>query len=454
MSARMVRIELRRSSALATGTAIFVITVALLYLLSNGPWQKSTGAWHLQWDSFVYYLRFMHFVLLPVALGGGALLGMRDRRSHVQELFASAPRPAWQRSAHTAVAVCLAMVAASAAILVAGGVSVVANGGFFHLGWLPVAAVGALSLVAAGWLGMGVGRLLPSLLTPPVVAAAGFAVLTYAHSTTISAEAYDAPRSSVPELLTPMLAGTTRNAFIAVSGTVSAVQLVWFAAVATTALGLLTASRLGTRIAVLLPAALGIAVAVTALPRDAEAVYVINEEATALVCTETGDVCVTRAHADKLDALTGPARDALSRLGRLPDAPKAVAEIPTRGMDKTTRHVPPGVLPLDFDELELADEDSTSVRIGLLSGTDPGCDTWYGDESQAARTIIASWFVDEFTPLPDYSGREGEIRQLAEPAWQALRALPPEAQPQEVAELRATTQSCQPDPLAVLAPGA
>ncbi|MEU5849983.1 hypothetical protein [Saccharopolyspora shandongensis] len=451
MSGRMVRIDLRRSSALATGAAVFLIAVGLLYLLTHGPWQKSTGAWYLQWDSFVYYLRFMHFALVPVALGGGALLGTRDSRSGVAELFESAPRPAWQRSVHSAGAVGLAMVAASAAILVAGGVSVVANGGFFHLGWLPVAAVGALSLVAAGWLGMGIGRLLPSLLTPPVVAAAGFAVLIRAHATTITAENYAGPESTVPELLTPMLAGTTRTAFIAVSDAVSAVQLGWFAALATTALGLVTASRLGTRIAALLPAVLGLVVALTALPRDADAVYVLNGEATALVCTETRDVCVTRGHAHKLEALTGPAREALSLQDKLPDAPRVVAEIPTRG---TAPHVPPGVLPVDFDELEHAGEDSRSVRISLLSGTVPGCNEWYGDESQAARTVIASWFVDEFTPPRAYFGDDGEIRELAESAWHALRALPPETQPQVVVQLRAAVQACRPAPLAALAPGA
>ncbi|MEV0083748.1 hypothetical protein [Saccharopolyspora sp. NPDC050642] len=450
MSARVVRIDLRRSSALATGAAIFLIAMGLLYLLTNASWQKSTGAWYLQWDSFVYYLRFMHFALVPVALGGGALLGARDSRSGVAELFASAPRPAWQRSVHSAAAVGLAMVAASAAVLVAGGVSVVANGGFFHLGWLPVAAVGALSLVAAGWLGMGIGRLLPSLLTPPVVAAAGFAVLIRAHATTINAEYFAGPESSVPELLTPMLAGTTRTAFIAVSDTVSAVQLGWFAALATTALGLVTASRFGTRIVALLPAVLGLVVAVTALPRDADAVYVLNGEAAALVCTEARDVCVTRAHAHELEALTGPARDALSLQGKLPDAPRVVAEIPTRG---TVPHVPPGVLPVDFDELSRAGKDSRSARISLLSGTVPGCNEWYGDESQAARTVIASWLADEFTPLPGYYGAGDEIRERAESAWHALRALPPETQPQMVVQLRAAIQACQPDPLAVLAPG-
>ncbi|MCI2418683.1 hypothetical protein MOQ72_14680 [Saccharopolyspora sp. K220] len=116
-----MKVELRRSSVLMTGAVIFAIAVGMLYLVGNAPWQKSTGAWNLQWDSFAYYLRFLHNLLFPVALGGGALFGLRDSRCGVAELFASVPRPPWQRLARSAAAFGLAMVASSVAIVVAGG---------------------------------------------------------------------------------------------------------------------------------------------------------------------------------------------------------------------------------------------------------------------------------------------------------------------------------------------
>jgi hypothetical protein len=164
MTAHILGIELRRSVALWAAALIAASGAFLLYATSP-PY-----GW---WMELVIGQRQLLQLLWPLALGAGAWQAWRERRCRVEELFATTPRARWRRVAPVAAAMAIAVVAAYAATLAAGLGHTSGFAGDFPAGVLPVTAVGALSLVAAAWLGLAVGRLLPSPLTPPFLAIAG-----------------------------------------------------------------------------------------------------------------------------------------------------------------------------------------------------------------------------------------------------------------------------------------
>lgn len=228
---RVFRIELRRTSALVLGALVVLVVVGML---SWGPSMKNSAAWTRQWTTMAEWVRFMLMVAWPLALGGGALQGLRDRRSGVEELFGSTPRPRAQRVGVTVGAVAAALVGAYAVVLVVGGVRVASSTDYFHLGWLPATLVGVVALAGAGALGMGLGRLVPSPLTPPLLAAGGLALMTLGLG----------PTGGDPSrwvLLLPSLPMPV-SVYASVRASVSVAQLVWFVGVALTGF-LLVASR-------------------------------------------------------------------------------------------------------------------------------------------------------------------------------------------------------------------
>ncbi|MFI6804326.1 hypothetical protein ACIBO6_04810 [Streptomyces luteogriseus] len=83
----------------------------------------------------------------------------------MSELLTSTPRPAWHRAATLAGTTAITLASAFALLVLVGGVQVLANTEYTHLGWLPVSLVGALFLVAGAVLGMG---MVASVLNRPV----------------------------------------------------------------------------------------------------------------------------------------------------------------------------------------------------------------------------------------------------------------------------------------------
>lgn len=177
---RVLRTELRRSVAPWAGGVILTSALAFLYLV-NGSWWTGTTAWTAQWTSLALWSRSLLFYLWPLAVGFGALQGLRDHRSRMVELLTSTPRPARHRAAVPAGATAITLASAYALLILVGGVQVLANTAYTHAGWLPISLVGALFLVAGALLGMGVGRALPSALTPPLLAMSAFAFTALMH---------------------------------------------------------------------------------------------------------------------------------------------------------------------------------------------------------------------------------------------------------------------------------
>ncbi|MFE4944261.1 hypothetical protein [Streptomyces sp. NPDC056641] len=476
---RILRIELRRSAAPLAGVLLLIVTLALLQLV-NGPWWTGAESWTRQWTSTAWWERFTMVLMWPLAVTAGAVQGIRDRRSGTSELLAATPRPGWHRATTTAGAFALSLTAAYVLVFLYGGVRVLANDGYVHLGWLPVLAVGVLALVAGALLGMGVARTVPSALTPPVLALGSLTAVLVVHETVTG--------DLVPNrivLLSPALS-QVYSAFLTVTWRVHAGQALWLLGLAATGFLLLVARKPRARLLALLPLVAGAAVAVPLLPADNARNYALDKAATALVCE--GRVCVTKLHEPRLAALKGPGEEALRLLGRLPDPPSAVREsvdpwpgegnggtkaprsAPVVATPVVATPVPADAVPVDFaaQALDGATKDEYTRALLAGAGTAPCLDADTSDPTEeqrqasyktevvrelAARTVAAAWFTGDLKPLRGADWPRADAEALAGPAWDALRALPPGAQRERITALRTAALSCDGDLLDVLKNG-
>jgi hypothetical protein len=413
VNGRILRIELGRSVAPWAGGLFLVAALAFLHLV-NGPWWKGDEAWTAQWTSTAWWERFALAFLWPLVVGAGAVQGLRDHRSGMRELLATTPRPAWHRAAKAAGASALALTAAYLLLFLVGAVQVIGNDGYFHVGWVPIVAVGVLGVVAGALLGMGVARLVPSALTPPVLAVAALAVTVYVAVIDARADGGSGPEGALANritLLAPALP-PMRDVFLTVAGRVNLGQAVWLLGLAGTGFLLLTAATRRSRLLALLPVVLGAAVALPVLPYDPAGNHVPDSAATAPVCE--GRVCVTKLHSTRLAALAGPGREALRLLAVLPDAPVSVHESPG-----TAKPVPDGAVPVDLDAWEIRGATGEELTRSLLAGAGTAACSEYDTRELAARTVAAAWFLGDLEPLHSH-----RMDPLSGPAWNALRALP------------------------------
>lgn len=449
---KALRLELRRSIAAWAALFVLAAAVTLVYSLS-APWWKGPEAWNAQWHSAAQWVRFLLVFLWPLVVGAGAIAGLRDHRAGTGELFGSTPRPAWHRgfAAAGALGICLAL--AYLVLFGIGAVQVVVHGGYFHLAWLPITAVGTLAVVAGGWFGMGVARALPSALTPPLLVGGSLVVLVFL---TISQDPFeDSP--VLPNritLLSPALVAT-RNVYDTVAAAASTGQAIWLAGLALTGLGLYVATSARTRVLALVPVVAGAAMALPVLPART---FVPNEAASALVCR--GQVCLSRMRESTLDSFAPVAEEALRLLAKLPDAPKSVHEVFDPQPRDTGIARTADVVPVSFntDAFKLA-RSGDWLSVLVAGGGTPSClGEMALDEDTvreaAARTAVAAWFTGELKPLPNFRYVRDGAAGPATRTWEILRTLPPDQQLARVSAARAVGLSCQGDQLTVLTGGA
>ncbi|MFI6699648.1 hypothetical protein ACIBJC_11835 [Streptomyces sp. NPDC050509] len=463
---RILRIELRRSAALFTGALVLVAPLAYLNLLT-GPWVHGDEQWTAGYTAAAWWQRELLVFLWPGAVVAGAVQGLRDSRSGTSELLAATSRPTWHRAAGLATAFALTLTTAYLLVFLSGAVQVVANSGYPHLGWLPIAVVGALSLVAGCWLGMGIAKALPSRFTPPALG-----VGTLLCAMVLSGYVLPDPAPQQVMLMAPSLMGP-RSAFLTVAWQASAGQALWLLGMAATGFLLLAtvgrraprAVRIRARLVALAPMALGAAVALPILPGDLYDTYITDASVTEPECE--GRVCVTRLHESRLDGFAGPAEEALRLLSRLPGAPTSVRESVTPWPPGAPVRREAAVLPVDFEAryLDGATPEETTRALLAGAGTAP-CRDAYADpvtseereeglteaeltsqetlavRELAARTVTAAWFTGELKPLPGLNYVREEADVLARPAWEALRALPAAEQRERIVALRDATLAC------------
>ena len=156
---RILGLELRRSVAVGAALLTLLVGVAALYLLPE--------RWAAGWMPLVLSSKEYLLLLWPLALAAGAWQGRREHRAKVGELFATTPRSRARRMLPVLIAMGAALGLAYLLVLVAGGVRIAPTASYFPPDVVGIVLVGVLSLVAAAWLGLGLGRLLPALVTAP-----------------------------------------------------------------------------------------------------------------------------------------------------------------------------------------------------------------------------------------------------------------------------------------------
>lgn len=459
MSLRILSIELKRSVAPWAGALI--LATALTFLLL-GLGQGTTTGWTAQWTSLALQTRFLLNFLWPLAVGLGALQGLRDHRSNVSELLTSTPRPASHRAAALSSATAITLASAFAGLLVVGGVQVPAHTEYTHLGWLPISLIGALALAAGAVLGMGLGRTLPFVLTPPALAicALVFMQLMYMSLTkTDPSTGFPVMEPNRLSLLSP--AQEARDVLLTLSASVHVGQLIWLLGMAATGFALLVTKSLRHRLIALTPILMGAVIALCVFPSDPRQMYVVDKAAAHLVCD--GPVCVTKTHQARLDDLAGPGKDALRRMrGALGDyAPVSIRENTDVGPDGSTPRWSRRTALFDFDDDNtLVTAEGEALSKSLVAGSlVPSCSPrGFGAvniNDISARSIAVSWLFDEAAPFTDdiiYLSRDqlGEVRRV----WRELHGLPPAQQRARLSAMYLGAVACKGDPLAVLDGGA
>ncbi|MCX5265780.1 hypothetical protein [Streptomyces sp. NBC_00199] len=458
MNARVLRTELRRSLAPWAGVVALATASALLYLISE-PWSDTTTAWTGQWTSMALWTRTLLAYLWPLAIGVGALQGLRDHRSKISDLLASTPRPTWHRAAAPAGATAFALVAAFVSLILVGAVQVFAHTRYTHLGWLPISLVGALALVAGALLGMGAARALPSVLTPPALAMGAF-VFTAVLARTETAAMPGAPGAEPNRLvlLSPAVEKVP-NALVTLSASVHLGQTIWMLGVAATGFALLVTATPRTRLFALAPVLSAAALALLVLPADPRRMFVVDEAAAKPVCD--GPVCVSRAQQARLAGLTGPGEEALRLLhGALGGgAPLTVRENTTLQPDGATPRWSRTTVLFDFaDDMFAAAKGEEMTRALIAQGMAPSCSpvgwsTFGGD--QFAQTVAAGWVLGDLEPLPGTGSAalDRAVVTRVRPVWDELMALPRAQQLARINAMRAAALSCEGDAFEVLKGG-
>ncbi|MFI7250319.1 hypothetical protein [Micromonospora chalcea] len=436
---RQVRVELRRSNAPVVAVlllAIGVLGTASMYSFWQGQWLR---------------LGYVHasdmFLLMPLALAAGAVLGRRDRRTRADELMNSTGRPRWQRALPAMTALGVAVGAAHLLVVAASAAVVATDGAYLGVRGLAGPLVDVVVLVGAAWVGVAVGRLWSSPLLPPLLAAAalvaqeGTSMLAGVDSTLPSPSLMiswppDTPWETLSDRL--LLSRLALGAGLVLAGLLLAAGRSW-----------------PVRAGALAGLAGGVAgLLLIGVPGPA-GIWQLDPGARRYVCADgTPQVCVTAVNAHLLPQITPEARRGLRALAKLPDAPTRAVELrlDTIGSNDSEQwHRPkpaPGtvqfLLEVDPDTGRAAD---VAERVALGGGT-----MWYGcgrSGDDIAPAIAAAWLLDtETVRLWDsWTGYRYADEQQEEirTGVRQLRALPEPEQLRRVTALRDAAARCEPD---------
>ncbi|MEU8209145.1 hypothetical protein AB0B85_08080 [Micromonospora sp. NPDC049044] len=433
-------IELRRSAAAGAALLALAVGVAALY--------TAPGRWSQGWMSLTLTVKEYMILLWPIALAAGAWQGRREHRAKVGELFATTPRSRASRMLPVLVAMGASVGLAFLLVVAAGGMRIASTAAYFPPDVVAITLVGALSLVAAAWLGLGIGRLLPTLVTAPVLAVAGVLLVFF---TAIMRPDW------MGAILSPAYGSSPFYAFQTIDPRVTAVLALFMGGLALTGVLLLVARGRRASVAAVLPVLLGFGVAAAIVPRDEAALVApVDPVARELVCTDDAPkVCVTRVNANVLDALTPLARQGLAVLAKMPDAPTQVYEdrrayliedAPARDADIVTI-----VVRID-DHGGLAHPDAVVPEMVFGLGTgygNPECERNGAVERAAAYHLLGREPVSDVGVIPEMIEEEPQLNAEAVTLWQGLQKLPAPEAMSRVTAVRDAILACQ-DPTGLL----
>jgi hypothetical protein len=454
MTGRILWIELRR----CTPAAVIALVSIVIGVGAQLAWTQVFAG---RWMQLAVTNRMSLLVLLPLALAGGAWLGRREAQHRVNELFASTIRPRSQRVIPSAAAYAITIVAAYLLVFAVGTTWVFPTAGYFPGTAIVVTAVGAVSLIAAGWLGMAAGRAVPRLVTAPAVAVAGALVVLLPELMTDPIEASTTGRNPVALMLSPLIQEI--QDFQTIATQVNMAQALWFGSLAGSGLLLLAAASRRAVALAMLPVMLGFAITVSLAPDRSPGNSVLvaaDSAATKLVCDDHGPrVCVTQVHAGLLADIAGPVRQALATTAaKLPNAPTEAVEsteIPSwaqSGDDAAAARYPSQALVFSSPTItrsgraELGDAFAGDL---LQSVWDHGCADPASSRPAAepsdvviARQVAVAWLSGPAAAFEDMSA---EDRQRAESSYRALISLPQEEQARRMRTAREAATECRTD---------
>jgi len=428
---RIAWTELRRSNARVVAILIVAITGAALL--------TDVRSWDTQWTRFANWHASAVFVLVPIAMAGGAMLGRRERRTRADELLGSTARPRWQRVTPAVAAIGLAVIAAHLFVFAAGGVLVARATGYTSLASMLIPVTDSVILAGSAWLGFAAGRAWTSALLPPALAAVallGQLGLTFVvppgESTRLdNVILVPQPPSYDWEVVTSraILGHLALGLGLAGAGFLLAAARRWPARVAA------------------VPVVLAGILAALLIPGVGQAGrYRVDHDAQRLVCD--GPVCVAAVHRASLATVAPEAERALTLLAKLPGAPTRAVEWRATEVyefgaaDPAGVPVPPGAAQFPFDE-ETGGPDSHLVEDMVWGGGVPlqGCK----DPDDVALAAAGAWLLgrDNITTdgLAPGSSTSSDVRDVL----RTLRAAPAAEQTRRVAAVRDAARACGTD---------
>ncbi|MDP9831104.1 hypothetical protein J2S57_006853 [Kineosporia succinea] len=432
---RALRIELRRS--VTAGLTLLLLAVGLFSLFGGGNSSNPAG-----WAALAYTLRDALVMMWPLAVGAGAWQARREQMAGLGELTGTSPRPPARRLVPVAVCLALGVVTAYLLSLLAGTVRLYLSPAEAYLTGpaLVATAVGALSLVAATWLGLAAGALAPSRFTAPMVTVLALALTTLLPELSMLRGGPDAG------LLLPGLHAPFQMDWVELPLVLSGKQAIWLAALAVTGYGLAVARRRGTKLLAAVPALATAVILVPTLPAanamDAQGHYARDAEAMSPVCSDaTGDtprVCVMRVHSGLLPEVTDLGRRILETASVLPDAPTSAREVPAGEGTGDPRVVP---ISLYLDARGHLDDPDQMVAMSLADVASPtDCDVDLRDPADEGRSVAGDlatrWLTDRAGVEPNFV----YYQETFDRAWAVFSALPAATQEERVAAFRA--QGC------------
>jgi hypothetical protein len=423
---RILGIEFRRSAAVGAALLIAVAGTILL--------QATAGRWSTGWMALAMTQREYLALVSPLAMAAGAWQSYREHRANVGELFASAPRPRPQRMVPILAATGLALLAAYLVTFLAAVPRIAGTARYLPSAAYAVVAVGLVAMIASGWLGLAVGRLVPALATAPTLAVVGFALLILAP--------HALPDGGLTAAFSPSMGMSIFSDYDTVDGNVSAAQGLWMAAIAAAAVVLFALHNRTFALAALVPLAIGATATVLVVPTgDAYERGRIDPVAQELVCTaDAPRVCLSRAHEALLPDVVPRARHALALLSKTsvveahedtttlfpPTSPTSRADtvLMRITLDKHGHLAHPGRL-------------EPTVLTGAFTGPD-GC----ADASNVPVAMAAAFWLLDRKPVTGPDGLEYVAPDAVE-LWKALRALSRAEAAARVTAVYQAAQKCQ-----------
>ncbi|GGM17266.1 hypothetical protein [Micromonospora yangpuensis] len=435
-------IELRRSAAPGAALVTVVVGVGALYL--------ATGRWSVGWMALAMVTREYLLLMWPLALAAGAWQGRREHRSGVGELFASTARPPARRMLPVLAAMALTLTVAYL-LVTAAGVAWISDTARYRpvLPFAVVTGVGVLALIGAAWLGLGIGRMLPALVTAPALGVSG--VLLAFVSAVV-------PPDWLAAAISP-IHGTGRfHDYQTIDNRVSGALAIWLAALAVAGLLLFVGGGWRTRTAAVVPVVLGLVAATAVVPRDPDVLtWPVDPVARELVCTDdTPTVCVSRVHATVLDPVTPLAREGLAALAKLPAAPTAVHEDTRTIGDEESWPAPrEGVVTI---EIRIDRSGRLAHPVSVVPGVVRGLGVPYDGQCRNRNVVVeraaAYWLLgrapqSDVDVVPGTISEDPEANAAAVTLWQELRELPEEEALARVTAVRDALTACL-DPAGLL----